>query len=42
MNIKNKIKVSKATFLAKYGSLALYDENMKKRFIIDHKKLQSD
>ena len=29
-------------FLAKYGSLALYDEDMEKVFIIDHKKLQYD
>ena len=27
-------------FLAKYGSLALYNEDMKKRFIIDHKILE--
>ena len=41
-HINNNSQLSKATFLAKYGSLALYDENMEKRFIIDHKKLQSD
>ena len=29
-------------FLAKYGSMALYDEDMEKIFIIDHKQLQSD
>ena len=29
-------------FIEKYGSLALYDEDMKKIFIIDHKKLQFD
>ena len=29
-------------FLAKYGSLALYDEDLKKRFIIDHEKLEFD
>ena len=28
-------------FLAKYGSLAIYDEDPEKRFIIDHKQLQS-
>ena len=27
-------------FLGKYGSLSLYDENLKKRFIIDHEELQ--
>ena len=36
---KNKSQVSKATFLAKYGSLALYDEDMEKRYIIDHGQL---
>ena len=40
MNIKNKSQVSKAMFLAKYSSLALYDEEQNKRFIIDHEKLQ--
>ena len=39
MHIKNKIQVSKAMFLAKYGSLALYDEDPKKIFIIDHEIL---
>ena len=29
-------------FLEKYGSLDLYDEDLKKIFIIDHKQLQSD
>ena len=29
-------------FLAKYGSLDLYDEYQKKRFIIDHKQLEFD
>ena len=29
-------------FLARYGSLAPYDEYMKKIFIIDKKKLQFD
>ena len=38
-HIKNKNQVSKTTFLAKYGSLALYDEDMGKRFIIDHEQL---
>ena len=39
MNIKNKIQVSKDTFLEKYGSLDLYDEDLKKIFIIDHEIL---
>ena len=30
MHIKNKSQVSKATFLARYGSLDLYDEDMKR------------
>ena len=29
-HIKNKSQVSKTTFLAKYGSLALYDEDLEK------------
>ena len=29
-------------FLEKYGSLALYDEHLKKRFIIDHIQLEFD
>ena len=29
-------------FLAKYVSLALYDEDPKKRFIIDHEQLKFD
>ena len=28
-------------FLAKYGSLDIYDEDLEKRFIIDHEQLQS-
>ena len=39
-NINNKSQVSKAMFLAKYGSLAIYDEDLKKRFIIDHEILE--
>ena len=27
-------------FLAKYGSLAVYDEDLEKRFIINHEQLQ--
>ena len=41
-NINNKIKVSKSMFLAKYGSMALNDEDLKKIFIIDHEQLQFD
>ena len=40
MNIKSKSQLSKATFLAKYGSMDLYDEDLKKIFIIDHEQLQ--
>ena len=40
--IKNKIQVSKAMFRAKYASLDIYDENLEKRFIIEHKQLQFD
>ena len=29
-------------FIEKYGSLALYDEDMEKRVIIDHNQLQFD
>ena len=39
MNIKNKSQVSKTIFLAKYGSLAIYDEDLEKRFIIAHEQL---
>ena len=42
MHIKNKSQVSKTMFLAKYGSLALYDEDLKKRFIIYHEQLEFD
>ena len=41
-HIKNKIQVSKTMFLAKYGSLFLYDEDPEKIFIIDHEQLQFD
>ena len=41
-HIKNKSQVLKATFLAKYGSLDLYDEDMRKKFIIDHEQLDFD
>ena len=41
-NIKNKIQLSCTIFLAKYGSLAIHDEDMEKRFIIDQKKLKFD
>ena len=39
-HIKNKSQVSKTMFLAKYGSLDLYDEDLEKRFIIDHEQLE--
>ena len=42
LNIKNKSQLSCTTFLAKYVSLALYDEYMEKRFIIDHEQLEYD
>ena len=42
LHIKSKSQVSKATFLSKYGSLDIYDENLKYIFIIDHEKLQYD
>ena len=41
-HIKNKSQVSKAIFIAKYGSLALYDEYLEKIFIIDHEQLKFD
>ena len=42
IHIKNKSQVSKSMFLEKYGSIALYDEDMGKIFIIDHEQLQFD
>ena len=42
LHINNKSQVSKAMFLAKYGSLALYNEDLKKRFIIDHERIKFD
>ena len=41
-HIKNKSQVLKTIFLAKYGSLALYDEDLEQIFIIDHKQLEFD
>ena len=41
-HIKNNIQVSKSMFLAKYGSLSLYDEDPEKRFIIDNVHLEYD
>ena len=38
-HIKKNSQVSKAIFLAKYGSLDLYDEDLKEIFIIDHEQL---
>ena len=42
LQIKKKSQVSKAIFLAKYGSLALYDEYLEEIFTIDHEQLKSD
>ena len=42
LHIKSKIQVSKAMFIAKYGSLDLYDEYLKERFIIYHEQLEFD
>ena len=42
LNIKNKSQLLRTIFLATYVSMALYDEDTKKRFITDHKQLQFD
>ena len=42
LHINSKSQIPKATFLAKYGSLALYDEYTKNILIIDHEQLQFD
>ena len=42
MHIKKKSQVSKATFLAKCGSLVLYDEDLRKIIFVDHEQLQFD
>ena len=42
ININNKSQWSRTTFLANCGSLALYDKDKEKRFIIDHEQLQFD
>ena len=34
LNIKNRIQLLRTMFMATYGSLYLYDEDVKKRFII--------
>ena len=39
-NIKNKIQYSQTMFLAKYGSLDLDDEDLKKRFIFDNEQIR--
>ena len=41
-HIKNKSQVSKTMFLAKYGSLDLYDEDLEKSFIIYYEQLEFD
>ena len=42
LNIKNKSQLSRTMFLSKYGSMYLYDEDLEKRFIIDHEQLKFD
>ena len=41
-HIKNKSQVSKTMFPSKSRSLDLYDEDLEKRFIIDHEQLEFD
>ena len=41
-NIEKKSQVSKVTFVANYDSLALYDEDLRRIFIIGHELLQFD
>ena len=40
MNIKNKIQLLRTMFLSKYVSLAVYNEDVKIRFSIDHEEIQ--
>ena len=42
MNINNKSQFLRTMFIAKYGSLALYDIGLDKRLIIDHEQIQFD
>ena len=42
LNINNKIQLSCNIFLSKQGILDLYDKDLDKIFIIDHKQLQFD
>ena len=42
LNIKSKSQISKSECIEKYGSLALYYEDLIRRFIIDHKQLKFD
>ena len=42
LNINNKSQLSCTMFLAKYGSLDLYDEDLEKIFIIDYEQLKVD
>ena len=42
LNTKNKSKLSRTMFLAKYDSLALYDEGTEKILIIDNEQLKCD
>ena len=42
MHIKNKSQLLCTMFLAKHGSMDLYDEYTEKRIIINHKQLKFD
>ena len=42
LNLNSKSQLSRTLFPEKYGSLALYDEDLENRFIIDHEELQVD
>ena len=42
MNINNKRQLSCTMFIARYGSLDVYDEDTEKIFTIDHEKLEFD
>ena len=42
LNINNKIQLSRTIFKNIYGSQAMYDIYLERRFIIDHEQLQFD
>ena len=42
LNINNESQLSCTMFLSKYWSLDLYDEDVKKRLIVDDEELQFD